>query len=111
MSGLASNDRSCAGRTEFAIDGVGQGQALDRIATSNVVVNSAVWTQLVIPVTIEASQLAWMLGRGAAVAASGYVIVMVDANANVPPPGTGPGRRLPGNPPETDSTLHPEPIG
>jgi hypothetical protein len=114
MSGLVSNNRSCAGRTQFAIDSVGQCQATDRIPTSNVDLNGAAWAQLVIPVRIEASQLTWMLGRGA-VAASGYVIVMVDANANMPPPSvlpyTGSGSRLHGNPSEPHSALDPEPIG
>lgn len=121
MSGLASNSRIRADHTEFATDRIDQSQALDHLASSSVNLNGAAPTQFVIPVRIEASQLAWMLERGA-VAAARYFIVMVDADANVPPlatlpdpvsppADTGSGARPAGTPPATHLTLHPEPVG
>ena len=80
MSDLASNNRIRVDHTEFATDRIDLSQAMDRLASSNVDVNGAAPMQFVIPVRIEASQLAWMLEHGA-VAAAGYAIVMADANA------------------------------
>lgn len=101
MSGLTSNNRI-------------------HLASSSADLNGAALAQFVIPV-IKASQLACMLER-AAVAAASCVIVIVDADANVPflatlpdpvspPTDTGSGVRLAGTPPATHLTLHPEPVG
>lgn len=121
MSGLASNNRIRADHTEFATDRTNLSQAMDHLASATVNLNRAAPTQFVIPVKIEASQLAWMLECGA-VAAAGYVIVMVDADTNVPLPArlpdpvspsadTGSGVRPEDTPPATHPTLHPEPVG
>lgn len=82
MSDLASNNRIRADHTEFATDRIDLSQAMDRLASSNVDVNGAAPMQFVIPVRIEASQLARMLEHGA-VAAAGYAIVMADTNAKL----------------------------
>jgi hypothetical protein len=120
MSGLASNNRIRADHTEFATDRINLSQARVHLASSSADLNGAALAQFVISV-IEASQLAWMLER-AAIAAARYVIVIVDADANVPPlaalpdpvsppTDTGSGVRLAGTPPATHLTLHPEPVG
>jgi hypothetical protein len=97
MSGLASNNG---------------------LTSSNVDVRGAAPKQLVMPGTVEASQLALMLHRGA-VAAAGYVIVMVAADAAISPRnvlpdlasaldvGPKPARHLE----QSQARLHPEPLG
>jgi hypothetical protein len=104
MSGLASNNRIRADHIGLARQSIDPNQPMDRLASSSVDVNGAAPTEFVIPARNEASQLAWMLERGAA-AAVGYVVFMVDADASMSD------SRPADNPPETHPTLHREPVG